>query len=132
MSVGIARFDEDHKRLIRYVNELGDAIQDGKSKGAIDPVEIEVILHRMENYARAHFLAEEKVMEITGYPGLEEHRAEHRKFIATVAEISGRCLGSSQQKCANEIAQFLYDWIINHVYQVDGLYVEHLRKNGVE
>ncbi|MGA3133137.1 MAG: bacteriohemerythrin [Terracidiphilus sp.] len=129
MSVRIEQFDDDHKKLIRYVNELQSQIQDAKATGTIDPVEIEVIFHRMENYAKFHFSSEEKAMEKTGFPGLEEHRADHRNFIATVAKMSERFLGSNDLKHADEIMQFLHAWITDHVYRVDGKYVDHLHKH---
>lgn len=132
MSVGIRQFDDDHKKLIRYANELQYAIQDARDKGTLDPVEIEVILHRMENYARWHFRSEEAAMEKTGYPELEVHRGEHRKFIAKVAEMTKRFMGSSNPQHAAEIAEFLYNWIVDHVYRIDGEYVDHLHDHAME
>jgi len=129
MSVRIKRFDDDHKELIRFVNELQDAIQAGQANGTIDPVEIEAVLYRMENYASYHFAAEEAAMRNTGFPGLEGHRVEHKKFIAIVADMSDRYLGSNDVEDAGEIAQFLFDWIVDHVYQIDGKYVDHLHKH---
>lgn len=132
MSVRIEQFDDDHKRLIRYVNELQSEIQDAKAKGAIDPVEIEVIFHRMENYAKFHFSSEETAMEKTGFPGLDEHRAAHQNFIATVTKMSERCLGSNDLKHADEIVKFLHAWITDHVYRVDGKYADHLHKHEID
>jgi hemerythrin len=132
LSVGIKQFDDDHKTLIRFVNELQSEIQDARAKGIIDPVEIEVIFHRMENYAKWHFSSEEKAMEKTCFPGLEEHRAQHQKFIATVTKMSARCLGSNDLKHADEIVQFIHAWITDHVYQMDGKYVDHLHKHEYE
>ena len=132
MNVGIKQFDDDHKKLIRYANELQDAIQYPPAQGTVDPVEIEVILHRMENYARWHFRGEEAAMEKTGFPGLEEHRGEHLKFIANVAEMTKRFMGSSNPRHALEIAEFLYNWIVDHVYQMDGRYVDYLHDHAME
>lgn len=132
MSVGIKQFDDEHKKLIRSANELQNAIQDARAKGAVDPVEIEVILHRMENYARFHFRGEEVAMEKTGFPGLEAHRGEHRKFIAKVAEMTERFMGSNDPQHATEIARFLHDWIVDHVYQMDGMYVHYLHDHATE
>jgi hemerythrin len=131
LSVRIKRFDDDHKELIRFVNELQDAIHAGQAKGTVDPVEIETVLHHMENYACYHFAAEEEAMQKTGFPGLEEHRAEHRKFIAVVADMSDRFLGSNDPQHAIEIAEFLYNWIVAHMYQMDGKYVDHLHAHEI-
>jgi hemerythrin len=71
-------------------------------------------------------------MEKTGFPGLEEHRGEHLKFIANVAEMTKRFMGSSNPRHALEIAEFLYNWIVDHVYQMDGRYVDYLHDHAME
>lgn len=130
LSVGIKGFDEDHRRLIRMINELHMVIQDVDANGKIPVEEIEIALHRLENYFSYHCLEEERLMEQTGYPELREHRLEHQKFFATVAEMSQRFLGSSEPAHATEVMQFMYDWLTNHIFAIDMKYSAHLRAKG--
>ncbi|MGD0547580.1 MAG: hemerythrin domain-containing protein [Terracidiphilus sp.] len=74
MSVGVKGFDDDHKRLIRLINELHGVIQDVDANGKIPVEEIEIALHRLENYFQYHCLQEERVMEQTGFSELRDHR----------------------------------------------------------
>ena len=132
LSVGIRRFDEDHKKLIEFVNALQKAIYDAQADGVINPVEIDVALRRMKRHANLHFADEEAAMEKSSFPGLEEHRAEHLKFNAVVADMTKRYTGSSELHHADEIAQFLSDWVTDHVYRVDAKYVDHLHKHELD
>ena len=79
-SVGVKEFDDDHKRLIRRINEMHGIIRDGNSTGKIEAEEIEIALHRLENYFQYHCLKEEEAMVKVGFSGLEEHRQEHAHF----------------------------------------------------
>jgi hemerythrin-like metal-binding protein len=131
LSVGVKRFDEDHKRLIRMINELHGALQDVDAQGKIAEDEIEIALHRLENYFTTHCLQEEARMAETGYPGLEEHRQEHQKFFARVAEMSQRFRGSRDPRYATELMQFMYDWLTDHIFVIDRQYTAHLNAKGI-
>jgi hemerythrin len=131
LSVGVKEFDDDHKRLIRMINELHGALQDVDAEGKIAEVEIEIALHRLENYFTTHCLSEEKSMERTGFPGLKEHRQEHQKFFAAVAEMSQRFRGSRNPRHATELMQFMYDWQTDHIFVTDKKYTLHLNAKGI-
>ena len=131
LSVGIKKFDDDHKRLVRMINELHLALQDRDEQGNITPEEIEIALHRLQNYTQYHCLQEEKDLEETGFPDLEEHRAAHRWFFAQVAEMTERFRDSRNAEHARELMNFMYDWLTNHIHVVDMQYTSHLHKKGV-
>ncbi|MGA2888545.1 MAG: bacteriohemerythrin [Terracidiphilus sp.] len=131
LSVGVKDFDDDHKRLIRMINELHGAIQEVDATGKIAEDEIEIALHRLENYFKYHCLREERLMEQTGYPELREHRKEHQTFFATVEEMVQRFRGSRDPKQATELMQFMYDWLTDHIFVTDKKYTSHLNAKRI-
>jgi len=131
LSVGIECFDEDHKRLIRMLNELHGAAQCLDASGNMESEEIEIALHRLENYTRYHCSQEEKAMARTGYPGLKSHQKEHEKLIAMIANMATRFRGSTSPIHAEELMQVIYEWIINHVNLIDKEYSAHLNARGI-
>ena len=131
LSVGVKTFDDDHKRLIRMINELHGALEDVDAHGKIAEEEIVIALHRLENYFTTHCLREEKIMEQTGYSGLQEQRLEHQKFFATVAEMSQRFRGSQEPKHAADLMQFMYDWLTDHIFVIDRKYTMYLNAKGI-
>jgi hemerythrin-like metal-binding protein len=131
LTVGIKDFDEDHKRLIRMVNELHMATRDLDASGNMEQEELEIALHRLENYTKYHCSQEEKAMAKAKYPHLERHQKEHAKLIGMVAEMSVRFNGSTSPKHAEELMQVMYDWLINHINVVDKEYTEHLNAKGI-
>jgi len=131
MCVGIKQFDDDHRRLVKYANELWGAIREGEAQGKVSPIEIEIMLHRLMNYARGHCSHEEQLMEKTSFPGLEEHRAEHHRLLAKAEEMAQLYAGSSDLHHAKEIAEFVYNWITQHIHTMDREYSDHLHKHGI-
>lgn len=131
LSVGVKNLDDDHRRLIRLINELHGVIQDVDANGKIPVEEIEIALHRLENYFSYHCLEEERLMEQTGFPELREHRQQHQKFFATIAEMTQRFRGSTSPVHATEIMQFTYDWLTNHIFVTDRKYSSHLHAKGI-
>lgn len=131
LSVGVRYFDEDHKRLIRMINELHDATQNVDSSGNIPEDEIEIALHRLENYFQYHCMQEEVFMATIKYPGIAEHKQCHQEFIAKVTAMSRSFSGSRDPKHGGELMQFMYDWLTDHIHGIDKQYGEYLQRENI-
>lgn len=115
-SVGIQRIDEQHKRLIKMINDLAKAMRFGEGKNVISK-----IIHEMSEYAVFHFSTEEELFEKFAYPDKEAHIAEHKKFTEKVKDFQkgyeeGRLL------ITVEVLRFLSDWLNNHILISDKKY----------
>ncbi len=127
-SIGITTIDNQHKELFRRINALVIAIKEQRCREEIDKT-----IEFLEDYARVHFSEEEKHMKRTGYPGIEEQLAEHRQFLASLADLKlqaslPRLPGSSYDLSATT-NQVVVDWIANHIIKVDikfGLFLHSL------
>ena len=127
LSVGVKYFDEDHKNLIRFINELHSAIQDVDAKGRIAEDEIEFALHRLENYFQYHCVQEEVFMSKIAYPEIDEHKKLHQYFLGKVETMSRSFCGSRKPEDANELMKFMYDWVTDHLNTADKKYSDYLR-----
>ena len=72
LSVGVAQFDNEHKKLVAMVNELFDAVQGGHGKEALGK-----ILDGLIAYTKTHFANEERYFQQHGYADYAQHKAEH-------------------------------------------------------
>ncbi|HET9599314.1 MAG TPA: hemerythrin family protein, partial [Anaeromyxobacteraceae bacterium] len=69
-------------------------------------------------YAHEHFAAEERWMRELGYPSIEEHRAEHRRFLDV---LEARWRGGPQYHVKSlPLASWLVRWLEEHVQRTDG------------
>ena len=70
-------------------------------------------------------------MAKTDYAGLEEHKQEHAKLAAMIAEMSWRFRGSTDPRHIAEIMEFIYNWFTNHINVTDKKYAAHLNSRGI-
>jgi hemerythrin len=116
LSVDNEFIDGQHKELFRYINAFYESIAAQANKSAVTQV-----IKDLENYTKVHFTAEEAMMQRAGYPELDRHKLEHKKFIDTVSDYrqrheEGRLLLSL------EVTSFIKEWITNHIKQTDRRY----------
>lgn len=113
ISVGVNKFDEDHKQLINFVNRLDHALQIKSTQQTM-----EEILHGLLNYTRIHFKNEENAMLQYDYPDYIRHKNEHDKLTSQVVEFAER-LKAGKASFSLELMNFLSDWLINHIQKTD-------------
>src|SRR5512146_188324 len=82
LSVGIKTIDSQHKELFKRINNLVRAIKEHRCRAEIDGT-----LKFLDDYARVHFTEEERHMREAGYPGLDEQREQHKKYLTSLAEL---------------------------------------------
>jgi len=124
-SVGVARIDAQHRKLFQWVNELEQAMRQGRGRDVLDKV-----LSGLVAYTREHFAAEEELMLKTGYPELAQHKAVHDGFIRRTAELQQRHQ-AGEVGVSVELASSLGDWIRNHVLGMDKRYAPHMAARKV-
>jgi len=120
MSVGVREIDEDHKQLISVINRLAeDADKDDRK------LAVRQSIAALLRYAEFHFAREEKMMTVARYPGIEEHKIEHRDFVAKIKDLS-RLFDEDPQEVVNfvreTLLEFLRDWLNHHILIEDKAY----------
>lgn len=121
-SVSVRRFDGDHKKLFSLLNELNDAMAQGRGRFVIQGV-----LHQLMDYTRKHFADEETAMRGAGFNGLQAHIAEHRALTAKVEKFSAD-YSNGNVSITIDVLYFLRDWLDKHILSTDRRYKEALSK----
>lgn len=124
-SVSVKDLDKEHMYLFDLINELNDAMLQGKSK-----VNLLKIIDALADYTVNHFAHEEKLFQKTNYPEYDEHKIAHETFVNKVKEFRGK-VNSGEAMVSIEIINFLKDWLINHIGIFDKKYGKHMNKNGI-
>jgi hemerythrin len=122
-SVGFKVIDEQHQSLVKMTNELLDACNKGQT--ASNSAFMKTI-HGAVEYAQVHFFTEEKYMKLVNYPELEDHIKEHKAFVAKVQSAVNDF--ENGKACAEDLALFLKDWLLNHIAGTDKKYAPYLEK----
>lgn len=116
-SVGNALLDSDHRILMNLVNQLQDALETGQSRDVLGSV-----VNVLAEYTEHHFRREEAMLARSGFPGLDGHRAEHRRLEAEVRAVRDRWLAGDRQALGEDVLTFLKKWLTDHILVADKSY----------
>ena len=125
-SVGIDSIDQQHKKLLNLINQLQTAVD--YSTG--EQFEREA-LDELVDYTKTHFTYEEGLMRDNDYPDFEPHKAQHEKMFEKVSEVLAEYEQDQDTAMANA-AEYLKDWLINHINGTDKEYSSYLIGKGVK
>jgi len=130
LSTGINTIDSQHKELFKRINNLVLAIKQHRCKSEIDGM-----ITFLDDYARVHFTEEEKHMRDTNYTGLEEQRADHKKYLTALAELKEQASLPRMQGGSYDLSattnQVVVDWIVDHIMKLDMKFGEFLKGRGM-
>jgi len=125
-SVGVRILDDQHRGMIRILNELHAAAIKGRVGEVAGP-----LLSQVSCMSREHFSTEEELMEQTGYPGLAEHRAKHQALLTYAEEFLARHDGSDATSYV-KLLDFLRDWLREHLRNEDKKYTVWMNEHGIK
>lgn len=121
LSTGIEAIDNQHKRIVDYINELEKAIalQSHTSVGEV--------LNELVDYTLSHFAFEESLQEQAGYKLAKPHKAVHDVFARRVATFQDR--HSAGEDIAEQLHCMLGTWLVHHIKRDDMAYVSEVKAN---
>jgi len=114
-SVNIEQMDKQHRKLIDIINRLSEVAQYNQNNEAIGK-----ILQALEEYIEFHFTDEENLMRKYHYHKLDAHRRAHQNLIFELFRY--RNLYDSHKLVFNELANFIANWLVDHIMVEDKEY----------
>jgi len=126
LSTGVTEIDNDHKKILSLINKLSDAIDSQHTQQVVGD-----IFEQLEQYIAQHFAQEEDLLRRCNYAQLDEHIVSHQQFILKISELKKLWGTSNSRQLAEEICQFLIDWVIKHIVAEDLPYVPTLNEHGI-
>ena len=125
LSVNVKAIDEQHKQLIKLINDLDDAMAKGRGKDVMGKIVTE-----LATYARTHFAFEETHFAKFNFDGAAAHKQEHAKFLADVGKFKAD-FDANKLGLSIKVMQFLSDWLKSHIMGTDQKYSACFNANGM-
>jgi hemerythrin len=124
LSVGIDLIDEQHKMLIQRLKAVTEAIESNQGEGTIAKT-----LDFLLDYTDFHFSEEEEQMARHNYPGLDLQKQQHEEFKDSVKKLAADFEQEGAIKdIADHIRDFLFNWLIKHIEEVDHQFGQFLKQ----
>lgn len=122
---GIEVIDNQHKKFVEILNQLYDAVDNHKDKKAIDQV-----FEGLVNYGKYHFATEEKYFDEFNFEEALEHKEKHKEFKQKIADYQAK-INNGQIEITNDLINFLEEWLVTHLVEVDKKYVKCFKEHGL-
>jgi hemerythrin len=124
-SVGVAEIDNQHKKLIETINSLNEIIRTIPDKD-----KIEIIINNIVEYKKFHFATEEKYFHQFGFEGTTLHETAHHNFDINVKKLI-ETHSDNPLALAFSLIDFLEDWFLKHLTNMDQLYKKCFHEHGL-
>ncbi len=116
-NIGIDIIDEQHKRIVDYINALENANMSTTGK----------VLQDLVEYTESHFAFEESLLVEAGYEFAGPHKATHANFIKRLNSYQ------ADHERGEDVAAKLYamlgTWLLHHIKRDDVAYVDAVQDN---
>ncbi len=124
-SVGITHIDQDHKKLIKLLNQFTVAYDHAMSE-EFEKEALEALI----DYTKYHFEREEKMMRENDYPDFVAHQAKHQEMIGQVNQFVD-LYNKKGHDALKEVSEYLTVWLISHINGTDKEYSQYLNERGI-
>lgn len=125
-SVGMAKIDEEHKKLVEMINAAhssANCLPNAKAASEL--------IGEMEAYAKSHFQTEERLMEKHNYPMAAQHIKAHQAFLNHVKNADTDFSNDNFVPGTVKIVSFLADWLVKHILETDKKLGDFLQEQGL-
>lgn len=113
--------DETHQEFIDLVNALSQA----------DKASFINLFRQLNKHTAAHFSAEKRLMEETGFPAIREHKDEHLRVMGDLQRIGEKVAAGSVTLGRAYVREQLPAWFDLHAITMDSALAAHLRSRQV-
>lgn len=120
LEIGIGVIDEEHKRIIDFLNTLDDLEKNENTE------KLEELLDGMLNFCITCFSLEEDLLEQAGYQFFKAHRMMHETCMRRFSDIRAR--GLKHENIIPQLRALLEGYLNEHVKVQDKDYVEVVKK----
>ncbi|MFC2138090.1 bacteriohemerythrin, partial [Bacteroidota bacterium] len=120
----IPEMDDQHKRIVKLINEVNEAL-DGKKSGS----EIVKIIKNLINYTSYHFHTEEDYFKEFKYKEAADHKKEHKGILTLLQTTEKNVAEGNLDKLDEDLIEIKSE-IITHFTEVDIKYIDTFKMFG--
>jgi len=123
--VALDSMNQTHREELELVNRLGGLLL----RDDADTRELAMLLADWVAHTRAHFAAENQLMQLHGFPALAVHAGEHARVLARIEDLQQGWLAVGEP---GPLAAFLFDewpdWFMQHVTTMDRVTAQYVAR----
>lgn len=125
LEVGVKVIDDDHREMMVMLQRIQDAISEQCLVTSKELVSEFIVL------TRAHFIAEEKILEEAEFPNLRQHRVAHGKLLAQAIDLGKIVVNAAHVDELGEYLEDLAGFLFHDLIGSDMEFKSYLEECGV-
>ena len=122
VKVGEQTIDAEHDLQLQLLDSLTLALEKGG-----DFSSVRYVLEQFIEFSDMHFLSEQLVMRLHGYPAYQTHLEEHTRLMKKVRETQEQVFHGAKSPSI-QLVRELRDWLLTHIATEDTAFGEYLKK----
>ncbi|MBL1178199.1 bacteriohemerythrin [Pantanalinema sp. GBBB05] len=119
---GDLHVDQEHQELFEMVNSLHDAILRAAPYSVVQEIFADLASHTVK-----HFQTEERLMQVSNYPGCDRHKQSHDGLVSKVKTLSQQ-LDNQTLPLSIRLTEFLAEWLAHHIQGEDQNMIRFFRE----
>ncbi|MCB2201829.1 bacteriohemerythrin [bacterium] len=120
----LPRIDQQHQALVTMINELQQALQEGR-----DHEEIGRVINGLVDYTIGHFREEEEIMARLAPSFLDNHCKFHQAFTEWISDQLVKW-GLGEPVDTSHLLEYLRWWLLDHIVCEDGAWAKAAMKSS--
>jgi len=128
-ALGIAEIDNQHQKIVEIINSLYQMFSENKMTEA---AALQTILKELTDYADYHFTTEENYFTTFKYPQAAGHIEKHNQYREKVEEFKKQLDNNNLKETFFTMTNFLHEWWVWHINNMDREYVPLFKENGIK
>lgn len=124
-SVGVASMDEQHKTWIALLNELDEAMKQGKGQDKLG-----ALFGKITEYIGTHLASEEDLCAQHAYPDTQLHKVIHARYAQSVRRLHEE-FKSGKTLMSIKVMDAMRAWLVEHIMKEDKKYGVFMNNKGV-
>lgn len=117
LDIGVKEMNDEHKVLLKYMNELHDLCEKKASEK-----DISVSLDNLAKYTEKHFKDEEAYLESIKYADCDLHKTIHADLLKKLSSFHTQFKQKGVSALNFEFFVFLKTWLSAHIQGIDMKY----------
>jgi hemerythrin len=115
--------DAEHHIQLSLTQTLCDTVSDGA-----DTMLVQQLLDQLAAYSDVHFMSEQLLMRLSGYPGYEAHVLDHDDLIQRLQTIKHQYDGAGEQTLTLPEAKAILEFLASHISTQDRSFTDYYRE----
>jgi hemerythrin len=122
LETGIEEIDRDHRELFVQIDEFLQTCRNANWE------KVKSFFALLENHATQHVLVEERLLQETGYPHYEDHKAIHDQLRGKIIDMKSRFRDETLTlTLIFEVKHTLVEGLSHHIYHMDKPFARFLK-----